>query len=387
MFFIVNDHTTKWLRLMKEFFLRKIGGKFAGKQIIMALLFEPIKIREITLKNRIVVSPMCQYSSIDGFANDWHLVHLGTRAVGGAALVFTEAAAVSPEGRISPDDLGIWKDEHIPFLKKITSFIKEQGAVPGIQLAHAGRKASHLSPWKGRVALTEKDGGWQTLAPSAVPFKQDEPAPLEMSVDEIKKLVKDFGDATKRAVDAGFEVFEIHGAHGYLVNEFLSPVSNFRKDEYGGSFENRIRLLLEIIKEMRSIMKEGSPLFVRISATDWVPGGWSEDDSVALSKILKENEVDVIDCSTGGNSHEQKIPVAPLYQVPFSQKIKKEVKIMTAAVGLITTAQQAEEILKDEKADLIIMARQLLREPYFPLHAAKVLGVDLPWPLQYERAK
>jgi len=387
MFFIVNDHTTKWLRLMKEFFLRKIGGKFAGKQFIMALLFEPIKIREITLKNRIVVSPMCQYSSIDGFANDWHLVHLGTRAVGGAALVFTEAAAVSPEGRISPDDLGIWKDEHIPFLKKITSFIKEQGAVPGIQLAHAGRKASHLSPWKGRVALTEKDGGWQTLAPSAVPFKQDEPAPLEMSVDEIKKLVKDFGDATKRAVDAGFEVFEIHGAHGYLVNEFLSPVSNFRKDEYGGSFENRIRLLLEIIKEMRSIMKEGSPLFVRISATDWVPGGWSEDDSVALSKILKENEVDVIDCSTGGNSHEQKIPVAPLYQVPFSQKIKKEVKIMTAAVGLITTAQQAEEILKDEKADLIIMARQLLREPYFPLHAAKVLGVDLPWPLQYERAK
>jgi 2,4-dienoyl-CoA reductase-like NADH-dependent reductase (Old Yellow Enzyme family) len=387
MFFIVNDHTTKWLRLMKEFFLRKIGGKFAGKQFIMALLFEPIKIREITLKNRIVVSPMCQYSSIDGFANDWHLVHLGSRAVGGAALVFTEAAAVSPEGRISPDDLGIWKDEHIPFLKKITSFIKEQRAVAGIQLAHAGRKASHLSPWKGRVALTEKDGGWQTLAPSAVPFKQDEPAPLKMTINEIKKLVQDFGDATKRAVDAGFDVFEIHGAHGYLVNEFLSPVSNFRKDEYGGSFENRIRLLLEIIQEMRSVMKEGSPLFVRISATDWVPGGWSEDDSVALAKILKENEVDVIDCSTGGNSHEQKIPVVPLYQVPFSEKIKKEAKIMTAAVGLITTAQQAEEILKDAKADLIIMARQLLREPYFPLHAAKELGVDMPWPLQYERAK
>jgi 2,4-dienoyl-CoA reductase-like NADH-dependent reductase (Old Yellow Enzyme family) len=387
MFFIVNDHTTKCLLLSTEFVLRKIGRKFAKKQFIMALLFEPIKIREITLKNRIVVSPMCQYSSVDGFANDWHLVHLGTRAVGGAALVFTEAAAVSPEGRISPDDLGIWKDEHIPFLKKITSFIKEQGAVPGIQLAHAGRKASHLSPWKGRVAVTEKDGGWQTLAPSAVAFKEDEPAPLEMSIDEIKKLVKDFGDATKRAIEAGFEVFEIHGAHGYLVNEFLSPVSNFRRDEYGGSFENRIRLLLEIINEMRSVMKEGSPLFVRISATDWVPEGWSEDDSVALAKILKENEVDVIDCSTGGNSHEQKIPVAPLYQVPFSEKIKKEAKIMTAAVGLITTAQQAEEILKDEKADLIIMARQLLREPYFPLHAAKELGVDLPWPLQYDRAK
>lgn len=353
----------------------------------MAILFESIKIRDITLKNRIVVSPMCQYSSIDGFANDWHLVHLGTRAVGGAALVFTEAAAVSPEGRISPDDLGIWKDEHIPFLKKITTFIKEQGVVPGIQLAHAGRKASHLSPWKGRVALTENEGGWQTVAPSAFAFKQDEPAPLEMSTDEIKKLVKDFGDATRRAVEAGFEVFEIHGAHGYLINEFLSPVSNFRKDEYGGSFENRVRLLLEIIKEMRGVMKEGSPLFVRISATDWVPAGWSEDDSVALAKILKENEVDVIDCSTGGNSHEQKIPVAPLYQVPFSEKIKKEAKIMTAAVGLITTAQQAEEILKDEKADLIIMARQLLREPYFPLHAAKELGVDLPWPLQYDRAK
>ncbi|HEU5365608.1 MAG TPA: NADPH dehydrogenase NamA [Hanamia sp.] len=354
---------------------------------MMALLFEPIKIRDITLKNRIVVSPMCQYSSVDGFANDWHLVHLGTRAVGGAGLVFTEATAVSPEGRISPDDLGIWKDEHIPFLKRIITFIKEQGAVPGIQLAHAGRKASHLSPWKGRVALKEDEGGWQTLAPSPVVFKEGEPAPMEMTKEEIKQLVKDFGEATKRAVEAGFEVFEIHGAHGYLINEFLSPVSNFRKDEYGGTFENRIRLLLEIIKEMRSFMKKGSPLFVRISATDWVPDGWNENDSVALAKILKENEVDVIDCSTGGNSHEQKIPVAPLYQVSFSEKIKKGAQILTAAVGLITTAQQAEEILEDEKADLIIMARQLLRDPYFPLHAAKELRVDLAWPLQYERAK
>ena len=375
-----------WVRFAK-FFLRKIDGKFANKIKSMALLFEPIKIREITLKNRIIVSPMCQYSSVDGFANDWHLVHLGTRAVGGAALVFTEATAVSPEGRISPDDLGIWKDEHVAFLKKITTFVKEQGAVPGIQLAHAGRKASHLSPWKGRVALTEKEGGWQTVAPSAVAFKDDEPAPLAMTKDEIKQLVKDFGDATRRAVDAGFEVFEIHGAHGYLVNEFLSPVSNFRKDEYGGSFENRIRLLIEIIKEMRGEMKKGSPLFVRISATDWVPGGWDENDSVALAKILRENEVDVIDCSTGGNSHQQKIPVAPLYQVPFSEKIKKEAHILTAAVGLITTAHEAEEILQYKKADLIIMARQLLREPYFPLHAAKELGVDLPWPLQYDRAK
>lgn len=353
----------------------------------MALLFEPIRIREINLKNRIVVSPMCQYSSVDGFANEWHLVHLGTRAVGGAALVFTEATAVSPEGRITPDDLGIWKDEHIDFLKRITRFIKENGAVPGIQLAHAGRKASHVSPWKGRHPIKENEGGWQTLAPSAIAFKEGEPLPKEMTIQEIHQLVKDFGSASKRAVEAGFQVFEIHGAHGYLINEFLSPVSNHRNDEYGGSFENRTRLLLEIVKEIRSVITKKYPLFVRISVTDWVDKGWNENDSVTLAKILKEHEVDVIDCSSGGNSHEQKIPVKPLYQVPFSQKIKKESGILTAAVGIITTAQEAEQILKEQKADLIIMARQLLREPYFPLHAAKQLGVDLEWPVQYERAK
>lgn len=352
----------------------------------MALLFDPITIRNITLKNRIVVSPMCQYSSVDGFANDWHLVHLGSRAVGGSALVFTEATAVSPDGRITADDLGIWKDEHIPFLKRITDFIKEQNSVPGIQLAHAGRKASHLSPWKGRRFLNENEGAWQTLAPSAIAFKEGEPLPKEMSREEIHQLVKDFGSATKRAVEAGFEVFEIHGAHGYLINEFLSPLSNHRDDEYGGSFENRIRLLLDIVNEMRNVIKE-QPLFVRISATEWVENGWDENDSVNLAKILKEIGVDVIDCSTGGNSAEQKIPVHPLYQVPFSEKIKKESGIITAAVGMITTAQEAEKILEEQKADLIIMARQLLREPYFPLHAAKELGVDLPWPLQYERAK
>lgn len=352
----------------------------------MALLFDPITIRNITLKNRIVVSPMCQYSSVDGFANDWHLVHLGSRAVGGSALVFTEATAVSPEGRITADDLGIWKDEHIPFLKRITDFIKEQNSVPGIQLAHAGRKASHLSPWKGRRFLNENEGAWQTLAPSAIAFKEGEPLPKEMSREEIHQLVKDFGSATKRAVEAGFEVFEIHGAHGYLINEFLSPLSNHRDDEYGGSFENRIRLLLDIVNEMRNVIKE-QPLFVRISATEWVENGWDENDSVNLAKILKEIGVDVIDCSTGGNSAEQKIPVHPLYQVPFSEKIKKESGILTAAVGMITTAQEAEKILEEQKADLIIMARQLLREPYFPLHAAKELRVDLPWPLQYERAK
>lgn len=352
----------------------------------MALLFDPITIRNITLKNRIVVSPMCQYSSVDGFANDWHLVHLGSRAVGGSTLVFTEATAVSPEGRITADDLGIWKDEHIPFLKRITDFIKEQNCVPGIQLAHAGRKASHLSPWKGRRFLNEDEGAWQTLAPSAIAFKEGEPLPKEMSREEIHQLVKDFGSATKRALEAGFEVFEIHGAHGYLINEFLSPLSNHRHDEYGGSFENRIRLLLDIVNEMRNVIKE-QPLFVRISATEWVENGWDENDSVNLAKILKEIGVDVIDCSTGGNSAEQKIPVHPLYQVPFSEKIKKESGILTAAVGMITTAQEAEKILEEQKADLIIMARQLLREPYFPLHAAKELGVDLPWPLQYERAK
>lgn len=370
-----------------EFFLRKIGRKFANQSLIMALLFEPITLRGITLKNRIVVSPMCQYSSIDGFANEWHLVHLGSRAVGGAGLVFTEATAVNPAGRISPDDLGIWKNEHIAFLKKITDFLKENGAIAGIQLAHAGRKASNSSPWKGRKPLKKNQGAWETVAPSDIPFKKDYPVPKKMSKEEIKNLIKDFEDATQRAVQAGFQVFEIHAAHGYLINQFLSPISNQRKDEYGGSFENRIRLLLEIVRQMRFIIGPQAPLFVRISSTDWVEEGWNENDSVRLAKILKDHEVDVIDCSSGGNSFEQKIPLGPLYQVPFSEKIKKEAGIVTAAVGMITTAQECENILKEQKADLIIMARQLLREPYFPLHAARELGVDLPWPLQYERAK
>ncbi len=353
----------------------------------MALLFEPITIRNITLKNRIVVSPMCQYSSIDGFANDWHLVHLGSRAIGGSGLVFTEATAVSPAGRITPDDLGIWKDEHIDFLKRITRFIKSNGSVPGIQLAHAGRKSSHLSPWKGRRPIKEDEGGWESLAPSAIEFKEGDPIPKQMTKEEIVQFINDFRSATQRSVEAGFEVFEIHAAHGYLINEFLSPVSNHREDEYGGSFENRIRILLEIVKEMREVITEKYPLFVRISATDWVKDGWDENDSVELARILKENGVDVIDCSTGGNSHEQKIPVAPLYQVPFSEKVKRESGILTGTVGIITTAQEAEQILTEQKADLIIMARQLLREPYFPLHAARELGVDLPWPYQYDRAK
>ncbi len=353
----------------------------------MALLFEPLSIRSIQFKNRIVVSPMCEYSSEDGFANDWHLVHLGSRAVGGAGLVIAEATAVSPEGRITPDDLGIWKDAHIDFLKRITSFITAQGSVPGIQLAHAGRKASHTSPWKGNRALTQEEGGWTTMAPSAIPFKEDDPLPEAMSIEDIEQLKKDFRDATIRALEAGFKVIELHAAHGYLLNEFLSPLSNHRTDSYGGSFENRVRLLLEVVEIVRSVFTEMLPLFVRISATEWVEGGWSIEDSVQLAKLFKDRAVDVIDCSSGGNTHNQKITVKPLYQVPFAEKIKKEAGMLTAAVGMITTAEQCEEILQRGQADLVIMARQLLRDPYFPLHAAKKLNIDMPWPVQYERAK
>ena len=330
---------------------------------------------------------MCEYSSIDGFANDWHLVHLGSRAVGGAALIFTEAAAVSPEGRITPDDLGIWKDDHIEFLKRITTFLEAHKAVPGIQLAHAGRKASHFSPWKGGMALQKEEGAWETVAPSPIAYKDGEPLPKEMSKDDINQLIRDFSAAAERGMKAGFKVFEIHAAHGYLINEFLSPLSNQRHDEYGGSFENRIKILLEIIEAVRKIIKAEFPLFVRISATDWVEGGWTADDSVKLAAILKTKEVDLIDCSSGGNSHAQKIPAEPLYQVLFAEKIKKESGMLTGAVGLITTAKEAEQILINRQADIIIMARQLLRDPYFPLHAAKELGVDVPWPAQYERAK
>lgn len=353
----------------------------------MALLFEPITIRNLRLKNRIVVSPMCEYSSEDGFANDWHLVHLGTRAVGGAGLVITEATAVSPEGRITPDDLGIWKDEQIAFLQRITSFIKAQGAVPGIQLAHAGRKASHHSPWKTGKALTIEEGAWQTLAPSPIAFKEDEPTPKEMDKKDIQQLINDFQNAAIRSRQAGFKIIEIHAAHGYLLNEFLSPLSNHRSDEYGGSFQNRIRLVIEITEAIRKSWDESLPLFIRISTTDWVEGGWTSEDSVKLAVILKNKGVDLIDCSSGGNSNAQKIPVAPLYQTGFAEKIKKETGMLTGAVGLITTAQQSEQILHNKQADLIILARQLLRDPYFPLHAAKELGVDIPWPVQYERAK
>lgn len=353
----------------------------------MALLFEPLNIRSVIFKNRIAVSPMCEYSSEDGFANEWHIVHLGSRAVGGAALVISEATAVSPEGRITHKDLGIWKDEHIPNLKRITSFIETQAAVPGIQLAHAGRKASHRLPWLGGQALGQNEDPWETFAPSPIPYKEGDNLPTELSEDGIRKVINDFRSATKRSLAAGFKVIELHGAHGYLIHEFLSPISNKRKDRYGGSFENRSRFLLELIEGVKQEWPDELPLFVRISATDWLEDGWNEDDSVALSKLLLEKKVDLIDCSTGGNSSRAKIPVGPLYQVPFAQKIKKETGMLTGAVGMITTPEEAESILKEGKADMIFLARQLLRDPYFTLHAAKTLHADIEWPLQYQRAK
>jgi 2,4-dienoyl-CoA reductase-like NADH-dependent reductase (Old Yellow Enzyme family) len=330
---------------------------------------------------------MCEYSSEDGFSNDWHLVHLGSRAVGGAGLIISEATAVSPEGRITPDDLGLWKDEHIEGLKRITNFIHEHDSIAGIQLAHAGRKASHSSPWKGGRMLTSEQGAWTTVAPSAIPFRDTDPAPVALDKQGIEKVKSDFRAAAKRAVEAGFKVAEIHAAHGYLLHEFYSPLSNRRTDEYGGSFENRIRLLLEVTESVKEVWPKDFPLFVRISATDWTEGGWTGEDSVQLAKILKSMGVDLIDCSSGGNVPHAKIEVGPGYQVPYAASIKKETGILTGAVGMITSAEQAEEIVASGKADLVIIAREFLRDPYFPLHAAKTLGVDVKWPEQYQRAK
>jgi len=331
---------------------------------------------------------MCQYSSQDGFSTDWHLVHLGSRAVGGAGLIITEAAAVSPEGRISPDDLGIWTEEHIAGLKRITQFIDAQGSAAGIQLAHAGRKASSKRPWEGggAIAATE-ERGWETVAPSAVPFYPEKSEPKALTPEGIEKVITDFREAARRSLEAGFRVVEIHAAHGYLIHQFLSPLSNQRTDDYGGSFDNRIRLLLAVVDAIKIVWPADLPLFVRISTTDWTEGGWDANDSIKLAGILKDKGVHVIDCSTGGNVPHAKIPVGPNYQVPNAERIKQEVGILTGAVGLITTAEQAEEILSNGQADLILMARELLRDPYFPLHAATTLGDDLAWPLQYERAK
>jgi 2,4-dienoyl-CoA reductase-like NADH-dependent reductase (Old Yellow Enzyme family) len=353
----------------------------------MAKLFSPLTIKSVTFKNRIVVSPMCEYSSVDGFANEWHLVHLGSRAVGGAGLVITEATAVSPEGRISPEDLGIWKNAHLDKLKSIVSFIHKQGSVAGIQLAHAGRKASFTAPWKGAEQLRPGSGGWQTVAPSALAFNDGLTVPEALSPGGIEKVIEDFKAAAQRAFSAGFKLIEIHAAHGYLINQFLSPLSNQRTDAYGGSFENRFRFLLEIIEAVQQVWPAELPLFVRLSATEWRAGGWDEQDSVRLAVILKNKGIDLIDCSSGGNVPGVKIPLGPGYQVHLSSLIKKEAAVLTGAVGLITSAGQAENILAKEEADLIIMAREMLRDPYFPLHAALELDADIKWPDQYLRAK
>ena len=354
----------------------------------MSSLFSPLTIRGLTLRNRITVSPMCQYSSRDGFADDWHFVHLGAFATGGAALVFTEAAAVTPEGRISPQDLGIWDDAHIPALRRVNDFLHAQGAASGVQLAHAGRKASTRRPWDGGGAVAPDDGGWSdVLAPSAIPFADNFPQPHELSSDGIVRIVRAFRHAAKRALDAGFDVAEIHGAHGYLLHEFLSPLANRRTDRYGGSFDNRARLLLEVVASVREVWPATSPLFVRLSATDWADGGWNVDEAVRLAPLLRDAGADLVDCSSGGLVPHQKIELGPGYQVPFARRIRLEGGIATGAVGLITEAEQAERIVASGDADLVFLARELLRNPRWPLAAAHRLGVRVAWPPQYERAR
>ncbi len=322
-----------------------------------ARLFSPLPIRGVTLPNRIVVSPMCQYSCDDGFASDWHLVHLGSRAVGGAGLIFTEAAAVEGRGRISPQDLGIWKDEHIEPLARIVRFVKQQGSRIGIQLAHAGRKGSTAAPGRGKGAVASGAGGWVPVAPSAIAFDSAFPMPAELSIAEIHGITKAFQDAAKRALQAGFDVIELHGAHGYLINEFMSPLSNKRMDEYGGSFENRIRFAREVIEGLREVLPDSVPLLLRISAIDWAEGGWTIADSVALARVVKPLGVDLIDCSSGGLVHDAVISTGPGYQVPFAERIRKETGILTGAVGMITEPKQAEEILRQGSADFVFLAR------------------------------
>jgi len=329
---------------------------------------------------------MCQYSAKEGFMNDWHLIHLGTRAIGGVGLIFTEAVAISPEGRISIGDAGIWNDNHIEYLTTIVNFLHQHNAMAGIQLAHAGRKASCALPWKGGLQLDKNNGGWQTVGPTDIPFNQGERAPELLNQEGIKKIIYDFRSAASRSLEAGFDVIEIHAAHGYLLHQFLSPLSNLRKDEYGGSFENRIRLLTEVVESIKSVWPEEKPLFVRISSTDWIEGGWTPEDSIRLSYILKELGVDLIDCSSGGSAPGVKIPLSPGYQVPFSEAVRKT-GILTGAVGMITSSSQAEAILRENKADMIFMGRELLRNPYFALTAASEPGDDNNWPLQYLRAK
>ncbi len=353
----------------------------------MSKLFEKFKLREIEFRNRIWVSPMCQYSSEDGLPTDWHLVHLGSRAVGGAGLVIVEATAVSPEGRISPQDSGIWSDAHAEKFKPIAKFIKECGAIAGIQIAHAGRKASTSAPWEGGKLLGENEGGWQTVAPTAEKFAENYSMPREMDEADFEKVQNDFVQAAKRSVEAGFEVIEIHQAHGYLMHEFLSPLSNKRTDNYGGSLENRMRFPLKIAEKVREAVPENLPVFVRISASDWTAGGWDLEQSIEFCRKLKEIGIDLIDVSSGGNVPDAKIEIGAGYQVPFASKIREKAEIPTGAVGLITEPKQAEEILQNGAADAVLLAREFLRDPYFPFTAAKELGAEIDYiPKQYGRA-
>jgi 2,4-dienoyl-CoA reductase-like NADH-dependent reductase (Old Yellow Enzyme family) len=353
----------------------------------MAHLFDSLTVRDIRFPNRIFVSPMCEYSSTDGFASDWHFVHLGSRAVGGAGLVLTEATAVVPEGRISPQDLGIWSDDHIEPLARIVRFIHQQGSVAGMQLAHAGRKASTYRPWSGNGVLPEAEGGWtKVFAPGAIAFAPNYPMPQAASIEDIREVIAAFAKAARRAHQAGFRVIEIHAAHGYLIHEFLSPLSNQRTDVYGGSFENRTRILYEVIEAVRKSWPEQLPLFLRISATDWVEGGWDIEQSVELARKVKPLGVDFIDTSSGGNVAKAQIPVGPGYQTPFAERIRREAGILTGALGMITSPVQAEHIIATRQGDAVVIAREFLRDPYWPLRAARELGQPMTWPVQYLRA-
>ena len=350
-------------------------------------LFDELKIRDVRLANRIGVSPMCQYSCEDGLATDWHFVHLGCRAVGGAALVIAEATAVLPEARISPQDLGIWSEAHIEPLSRITDFIHSQGSVAGIQIAHAGRKSSTMPPWKGTGRLSEDQGGWSdVVAPSAVAFAPNYAMPTAATTERIAAIVDAFGRAAQRALDAGFRLLEIHAAHGYLLHEFFSPLSNHRSDVYGGSFENRTRIAREVVARVRRFWPERLPLFIRISSTDWVEGGWDIEQAVELARGLRPLGVDLVDCSSGGNVADAKIPMGPGYQVPFAERIRRDARIATGAVGMITEPHRADEIIRNGQADIVLLAREMLRDPYWPLHAAAKLGESISWPVQYLRA-
>jgi 2,4-dienoyl-CoA reductase-like NADH-dependent reductase (Old Yellow Enzyme family) len=350
-------------------------------------LFDELKIRDVRLANRIAVSPMCQYSCENGLATDWHLVHLGSRAVGGAALVIAEATAVLPEARISPQDLGIWSEAHIEPLARIAKFIHAQGSVAGIQIAHAGRKASTSRPWDGVGQLTEQEGGWSdVVAPSAIAFAPNYPQPAAVTLERIGTIVDAFGKAAQRALDAGFRVLEIHSAHGYFLHEFLSPLSNHRSDIYGGSFENRTRIVREVVNRVRRFWPVRLPLFIRISSTDWAEGGWDIGQAVELARSVRSLGVDLVDCSSGGNVADAKIPMGPGYQVPFAERIRQDAGILTGAVGMITEARQADEIIRSGRADIILLAREMLRDPYWPLHSAAQLGQPITWPAQYLRA-